>query len=125
MSGAASSSKKRSENRQKGRVLSVRVSELEHQAVAALAERAGLTTGSYVRSRVLEKPTTRAVRRPVAEVQKVSGLLGQLSKIGTNLNQIAKRTNSGDTPLLSELHDTLRACRQIAEHAKNILDGNT
>lgn len=125
MNAAAGSSKKRSESRQKGRVLSVRVSEAEHQTVEALAQRAGLTTGSYVRSRVLEKPTTRAIRRPVPEVQKLSKLLADLGRIGSNINQLARRANSGDTPLAGDIREALAACRQIAEQAKDTLDRNT
>lgn len=122
--------KKRSEQRQKGRVVPFRVSPEEYATLTRLADRERLTVGSYIRRVSIEeptkeKPTTRARRRPTIEVQTVSSLLGQLSKIGSNLNQIAKRANSGDRPLLSELHDTLAACRQLALTAKDVLDGNT
>lgn len=121
---------KRSEQRHKSRVVPFRVSPQEYATLTRLADRERLTVGSYIRwvsieEPTKEKPTTRARRRPTIEVQAVSGLLGQLSKIGSNLNQIAKRANSGDRPLLSELHDTLAACRQLAMKAKDVLDGNT
>lgn len=119
------SGKKRSEKRQKGRVVPFRVSFDEYTELEALAERAGLTIGSYVRSRSLKKPTTRAIRRPVPEVQKLSKLLADLSRIGSNINQLAKRANSGDTPLAGDIRDTLLACRRVAEQAKDVLDGNT
>jgi hypothetical protein len=77
---AQKNGKKRSESRQKGRVLSIRVSEAEQQEVEALAEREGLTVGSYVRSRTLIHPTTRAVRRPVVEVQVLTKLLAELGR---------------------------------------------
>lgn len=125
MNAVEQSGKKRSEKRQKGRVVPFRVSFDEYTELEALAERAGLTIGSYVRSRSLEKPTTRAVRRPVPEVQKLSKLLADLSRIGSNINQLAKRANSGDTPLAGDIRDTLAACRRVAEQAKDVLDGNT
>ena len=125
MSEVGSGSKKRSETRQKGRVLSIRVSEAERHDVEALAERAGLTVGSFVRSQILSMPTTRAVRRPVAEVKLLTALLGQLQKVGSNINQIARRVNSGDTPLSGDISEALAACRQIAMRAKDALDGNT
>jgi hypothetical protein len=125
MSEAGSSSKKRSESRQKRRVLSVRVSEVEQQEVEALAQREGLTVGSYVRSRALSHPTTRAIRRPVPEVQKLSKLLAELGRIGSNINQIARRVNLGETPLADDISDALAACRHIAEQAKDTLDRNT
>ncbi len=125
MNAVEQSGKKRSEKRQKGRVVPFRVSFDEYTELETLAERAGLTIGSYVRSRSLEKPTTRAVRRPVPEVQKLSKLLADLSRIGSNINQLAKRANSGDTPLAGDIRDTLAACRRVAEQAKDVLDGNT
>lgn len=66
---------KRSEIRQKGRVVPFRVSDAEYAELTQLADRAGLTLGSYIRSRSLEKPTTRARRRPPAEVQVLTGYL--------------------------------------------------
>ena len=125
MNTAAASPKKRSETRQKGRVLSIRVSDGERQEVEAFAAREGLTTGSYVRSRILATPTTRAIRRPVPEVQKLSKVLAELGRMSSNLNQLAKRANSGDMPFAGDIRDTLAACRQIAEQAKDVLDGNT
>lgn len=130
MTGGAASARKRSEIRQKGRVVPFRVSPEEYATLTNLADREGLTVGSYIRWQSIEKPanekpTTRARRRPTIEVHTVSALLGQLSKIGSNLNQIAKRANSGDRPLLLELDETLAACRKVAERAKDLLDGNT
>ena len=125
MNGVEQSGKKRSENRQKGRVVPFRVSPEEYTELTRLAAREGLSLGSYVRSRSLEKPTTRAVRRPVPEVQKLSKLLADLGRIGSNINQLAKRANSGDMPLAGDIRETLAACRLVAEQAKNALDGNT
>ena len=130
MERVAGTARKRSDQRQKSRVVPFRVSPDEYAALTQLANREALTVGSYIRRQSIErptkeKPTTRARRRPTIEVQTVSALLGQLSKIGSNLNQIAKRANSGDRPLLLELDETLAACRQVAARAKDILDGNT
>lgn len=125
MSGAGQGAKKRSENRQKQERLTVRFSPSEREQLEALADRAGLTLGSYVRSRSLEKPTTRARRRPVAPVQILSGYLGQLGKLASNANQLARRVNMGETPLAEEITSTLSACRALAVTVKDLLDGNT
>ena len=103
MTGGAPSARKRSEIRQKGRVVPFRVSPDEYATLTHLADREGLTVGSYIRWQSIEKPanekpTTRARRRPTIEVQTVSALLGQLSKIGSNLNQIAHAANLGAEP---------------------------
>ncbi len=125
MNGAESSVKKRSEQRQKGRIVPFRVSDDEHAELTRLADRAGLSVGSYVRSRSLEKPTTRAIRRPVVEVEVLKGLLGQVGKIGSNLNQLAKGVNQGATPLAADIQTTLAEIRQTAKLICDKMDGNT
>lgn len=125
MTGGAASATKRSEIRQKGRVVPFRVSDSEYAELTQLADRAGLTLGSYIRSRSLERPTTRARRRPPAEVQVLTGYLGQLGKLASNANQLARRVNMGETPLAEEIISTLSACRALAVKVKDLLDGNT
>ncbi len=125
VSGAESSVKKRSEQRQKGRIVPFRVSDDEHAELTRLADRAGLTLGSYIRSRSLETPTTRTRRRPTVEVEAVKALLGQVGKVGGNLHQLLKRINFGDTPLTADLHATLAEIRQTAKLICDKLDGNT
>ena len=89
------------ERRQKGRIVPFRVSADEYAKLDALAEREGLSIGSYVRSCVFTtpstSPTTRAIRRPVVEVELLRSYLNELHKIGSNINQTAKRVNMGDT----------------------------
>lgn len=103
----------------------MRLSPAERQEVEALADRAGLTLASYLRSRALEKPTTRAVRRPTIEVGVMTALLREMSKQGSNLNQLAKKANAGNMPLLSEIRATFEANRQTAKLIWDRLEGNT
>ncbi len=125
MSGAGQGARKRSENRQKQQRLTMRLSPAERQEVEALADRAGLTLASYLRSRALENPTTRAVRRPTVEVEVLNALLREMSKQGSNLNQLAKKANAGNMPLLSEIRATFEANRQTAKLIWDRLKGNT
>jgi hypothetical protein len=125
--GAGTSPKPRrsgSERRQKGRVVPFRVSTTEYAELDALAEREGLTIGSYVRSRALATPTTRAIRRPVAEVELLRRYLNELHKIGSNINQTTRRINMGDTPLADDLRSTYAACREVARRITAILNRN-
>lgn len=124
MTGAETGAKKRSENRERQTRLTVRFSPVEREAVEALANRSGLTLASYLRNRALEKPTTRARRRPTVEVEAVKALHGQVSKIGGNLNQLAKKANAG-TVLTDEILATLTEIRQTAKLICDKLDGNT
>ena len=125
MSGAEQNVKKRSETRQKQERLTVRFTPAEREQLEALADRAGLTLASYLRSRSLEKPTTRAVRRPTVEVEVMTALLREMSKQGSNLNQLAKKANAGNMPLLSEIRATFDANRQTAKAIWERLKGNT
>ena len=84
-----------SEVRQRSWHLTVRLSMAERVFIDANAERAGLTPGSYVRQVVLGASAPRQVRRPPVEAQMLSRVLGELGKIGSNVNQIAKFANSG------------------------------
>lgn len=113
-----------SERRQKGRIVPFRVSATEYAELDALAERQGLSIGSYVRSRVLTAPTTRAIRRPVAEVELLRGYLNELHKIGSNINQTTRRINMGDTPLATEVQSSLAACGELARRVTGILNRN-
>lgn len=113
-----------SDTRQKGRIVPFRVSAVEYQELNLLAEQAGLTIGSYVRSRALALPTTRAIRRPVVEKKLLASLLGELHKIGSNINQTARRVNMGDMPLSAEIATTLAACRQLARQVTDLLNRN-
>ena len=84
-----------SEKRQRTRTLSVRFNEQEAETVRKLADRAGLSTGALVRHALFNTPPPRAARRPTVNHKAVAQLLGQLGKIGTNINQLAKQANAG------------------------------
>ena len=117
MSGTEQAVKKRSEHRQKGRVVPFRVSPEEYAELEQLSDRAGLTLGSYIRSRCLEKPTTRARRKPAIEHVTVSKLIGELGRVKNNLNQLAKKANSGNF-ITQEILAALAVIQEIGQTAK-------
>jgi hypothetical protein len=84
-----------SENRQRTRVMQVRLTEAEYAEIAARAEAALLTPASYVREALLDVEPPRARRRPAVEAVQVARVLAQLGKVGSNLNQLAHKANSG------------------------------
>jgi hypothetical protein len=53
------------------------------------ASRAGLTRASFQRVQSLTAPKTRSTRRAPIERELLAKVLGQLGKVGSNLNQIA------------------------------------
>lgn len=84
-----------SEKRVRKAHLTIRLSPEERALLDEAAGKAGLTTGSYARERALGAPAPRAVRRAPVERKELVRLLGELGKIGSNLNQIAKSLNTG------------------------------
>lgn len=84
-----------SEKRVRSKHLTLRLSPEERAAIDEAAERAGLTAGSYARDLLLNAPAPRQVRRPPVERRELARLLGELGRVGNNLNQIARNSNAG------------------------------
>lgn len=82
------------ETRQKGYQVATRYSADEFQQVTDAASKAGLTPASFQRVQTLgTTPKTRSTRRAPIERELLARTLGQLGKIGSNLNQIAHAAN--------------------------------
>jgi hypothetical protein len=83
------------EKRQRSIILTARFDQKEAAAVRKMANSSGISVGSLLRRALFNTPPPRAARRPTVEVQAVARLLGQLGKIGSNINQIAYHLNAG------------------------------
>jgi hypothetical protein len=88
-------SRRGSETRQKSHLITSRYSPEEFAELDDAASRAGLTRASYQRSQSLAAPKTRSTRRPPIERELLAKLLGQLGRVGGNLNQVAHAANLG------------------------------
>ena len=78
------------ETRKKNYLVTSRYDADEYAELDEAASRAGLTRASYQRIQSLEKPKTRSTRRSPIEREMLAKALGQLGKIGNNLNQIVR-----------------------------------
>jgi hypothetical protein len=102
-----------SQNRKRFRMVTSRYDAAEFAELDEAASRAGLTRASFQRVQSLASPKTRSTRRPPIERETGSKILGQLGKIGSNLNQIAHSAHLGLsveaqlTGALAELRATL------------------
>jgi hypothetical protein len=103
-----------SEKRKRGPIIGFRASPEELTKIKAAADREGLTVGSYVRSRSLEKPTTRAVRRAPMATAQLAQLLGLLGVAGGDLQRIAQRLHDGASVADAEVKAALHAFRAAA-----------
>ncbi|MEI9990193.1 MAG: plasmid mobilization relaxosome protein MobC [Rhizomicrobium sp.] len=104
-----------SEKRVRTRIFPIRLSDEERAIVEAKAERAGLTPSSYARQILLDAPAPRQVRRPPVERRELARLLGELGKIGGNLNQLAKAANQGLTVYQNEILLALGGLKVVRE----------
>lgn len=85
----------------------------EKAEIEARAEKAGLSVSGYLRALAFgeETPQPRAARRPPVEKETLSRFLAELGKIGSNINQIARRLNQGkdfDAAPFVEIYAELR-----------------
>ena len=96
-----------SENRARSTHLTIRLTADERAAIDQAAEDAGLTAGSYARDRLLGGSAPRQVRRPPADRKELARILGELGKIGSNLNQLAHSANVGAVLFSNEIQEAL------------------
>lgn len=103
------------EKRTRSKHLTIRFSPEERSAIDSAAERAGLTPGSYARQVLLGADTPRQVRRPPVERQELARLLGELGKVGGNLNQLARAANQGEPGYPAEILAELSALQKVRD----------
>lgn len=98
-----------SDKRQRTKQCLVRFSEDEFAQVADKADRAGIATAAFLRAAAIGNPGPRAQRRPPADHEALRRLLGELGRVGNNINQIAHRLNTNEKAHLPELQASLSA----------------
>jgi hypothetical protein len=102
-----------SEKRKRNPIIGFRASDDEVSQIEALADRAGLTVSSYVRSRALAKPTTRAVRRAPLATAQLAQLLGLIGAATSALQRMDYRL-AGQSSSPSEIAGALTDVRVAA-----------
>jgi hypothetical protein len=109
-----------SERRQRNRLISLRLSDGEFNRIAARADACGLGVSGFLRASGLDGDAgPRAHRRPPADHKVLRQILGELGRVGNNINQIARALNSGDRARLPELPEALKVYLEVR---KAILD---
>jgi hypothetical protein len=71
--------------------------------------------GSFIRARVLNVHHTRAQRRPSVELETIARLHAEMNRVGSNIHQILKRVNFGETPIAHEFHEALDGYREVID----------
>lgn len=112
-----------SNNRKRHPRVYSRVSDAEQERIEIDAEGLGLSVSSYIRYLAIDRPQTRAVRRPLADVTLLRQLKGQCGRIGGNLLQLLKQANRGEIPDAEELSEALKEVREFLAAANAALKG--
>lgn len=111
----------KSVRRRRNKQLNLRLSSQEYQQIKEDADRMEITIGAYIRKVVLNAPIPRQSKRPNIQVQKLGSLLGQIGKIGSNINQIAHAANANIPCEKSILENELNALKEIRRDIKKAL----
>ena len=102
-----------SEQRVKQARITFRVAPNEHCQLKDAARANRLTLGSYIRTSLLEAPTTRSVRQPSADVEALTRLQGEMNKVGSNIHQLLRHVNFGETPPAEDYREALAGYREV------------
>jgi hypothetical protein len=100
-----------SEKRQRTTIVTMRINPQEAAAIRQIAQRRGESVSALMRSALLQS----RLRPSRIDLQAVGRLLGQLGKIGSNINQIAYHLNAGrpGDRVEGSLEDALRDLSEL------------
>jgi hypothetical protein len=102
-----------SENRQRHPRVYSRVSDAERAKIEMDAAAHGLSVGAYLRWLAIDRPQTRPIRRPLADVALLAKLKGEAGRAGGNIAQLLKLANRGEVVYVDELADAAKAVRDF------------
>lgn len=92
-----------SETRKRPHVVSTRLTPAELAQFERHAAEAGLDKADYVRAAILKDAPLRRARLAKPDRAVLARLMGELGKIGSNINQLARHQNQGGTVAASNL----------------------
>ena len=113
-----------SEMRQRTKMLGVRLTKEEFAKLTLLANEAGTSAPAFLRAAALAGPTSHVPRRSPASHEALSRILDRYEVIGNDINEIAKRLNSGGGFDPEELRKALVALLEVFDLTRSALAGN-
>lgn len=124
MKAEEQSTRSGSEKRQRHPRVYSRVTAAERDRIERDAAAHGMSVGGYLRWLALDRPQTRAVRRPLADVRLLAEIKGQVGRLGGNIHQLLRLANRGELPwsedlavAAKEVGDFLAAARDLLRRA--------
>ena len=110
-----------SETRQRTERLLVRLTPQEIDEIRSRADGCGITAAGFVRVSCLQKPAPGRSHVPYKSRKRAylfrdsADLLAQLSRVGSNLNQLARGAHEGRFPEADDLRECLSKISSIAD----------
>ena len=104
-----------SNSRKRNKTIAIRVDETEAAQLAAFAERAGLSIGAFIRQQILDAEPPRQSRRPPVEKELLAYAMRHIGKIGSNVNQLARRANHGNVPHPDNIEEACAAMLELRD----------
>lgn len=107
----------KSEKRQRTDRLFVRLTPEEKAAFLARADKSGMASGAFARAALTGSAGPRAQKKVPADAVALRQVLGQLGKVGSNLNQIARYLHTGGSPttVLPDIREALAENARIRD----------
>ena len=106
-----------SEKRQRAEQHRIRLTAAERVELNRRAAEAGMSVAAYVRHQALDTSGPRSARRFTLDEILIRQLIGEISRIGNNLNQLTRLANMGDleeprelAPVLHRTDELLVSC---------------
>lgn len=117
-------SNKITETSRRHKFLIVRISEEESQKIKEKAEFSGMTASDYVRKNVINAHVSSRGKKSNLDHKILGQLLGQIGRIGNNINQLTRNVNSGIIPHPSNLDKALADWCQLECAILDVLNPN-
>lgn len=112
---------KKSEVRQRTEIINFRVLPEERALFEDRCQNSGLSKADYFRMKCLEEKPLRKRKAPNVQTEILLKTLGQIGKVGSNLNQIAKDVNMGYLPINNELEIALNELKELRSKIRNAI----
>lgn len=98
-----------------------RVTDAERRKIESDAADLGMSVGGYLRWLAIVNPETRAVRRPLADVQLLAQIKGQVGRLGGNIHQLLRLANRGEIPWTEEMAVAAKEVSDFLKVAQDLL----
>ena len=103
-------------------IVTVRFSDDELEILDVICSVLGQNRSQYLRRKALTGEIPRPVVQLALDEERASAVAGQLGRIGNNLNQIARKLNSGEPQTKRMKDDIARTIGQLNERLRFLRD---